>query len=115
MDAGAEYHGYVSDVTRTWPVNGRFTEAQRDLYEAVLRVKEECIKVSVCVCVCVCVCVNISNNRSGSWVFKKFKNVMQVDIEEVYTSTKFGGCGLFGFGDIATFLIWPNFPSDHGL
>ena len=72
MDAGAEYHGYVSDVTRTWPVNGRFTEAQRDLYEAVLRVKEECIKVSECVC------VNISNNGSGSRVFKKFKNIMQV-------------------------------------
>ena len=84
MDAGAEYHGYVSDVTRTWPVNGRFTEAQRDLYEAVLRVKEECIKVSECVCVC----VNISNNGLGFRVFNKFKNVMQVDIDEVYTSTK---------------------------
>ena len=57
-----------------------------------------------------CVCVNISNNGSGSRVFKKFKNVMQVDIDEVYMSTKFGGHGLFGFRDIATFLIWPNFP-----
>ena len=101
MDAGAEYHGYVSDVTRTWPVNGRFTEAQRDLYEAVLRVKEECIKVSECVCVCVC--VNISNNGSGSRVFKKFKNFVQVDIDEVYTSTKFCGCGLFSFGNFAPF------------
>lgn len=36
MDAGCELHGYVSDVTRTWPVNGRFTPAQRDVYEAVL-------------------------------------------------------------------------------
>uniref|UniRef100_A0A1X7TK75 Aminopeptidase P N-terminal domain-containing protein n=1 Tax=Amphimedon queenslandica TaxID=400682 RepID=A0A1X7TK75_AMPQE len=44
LDGGVEYCGYVSDITRTWPVNGRFTAAQRDLYEAVLRVKEACIK-----------------------------------------------------------------------
>ena len=37
---------------------------------------------------CVCVCVNISNNGLGSRVFNKFKNFMQVDIDEVYTSTK---------------------------
>ena len=57
-----------------------------------------------------CVCVNICNNGSGSWVFKKFKNFMQVDIDEVYTCTKFGGHDFFGFGDIAIFQIWPNFP-----
>lgn len=37
IDAGAEYHGYCSDVTRTFPVGARFTEAQRQLYELVLR------------------------------------------------------------------------------
>ena len=52
---------------------------------------------------CVCVCVNISNNGSGSRVFKKFKNFVQVDIDEVYTSTKFCGCGLFSFGNFAPF------------
>ena len=45
MDAGCEYYGYVSDVTRTWPVSGRFSAAQRDLYEAVLRVKQKSIQV----------------------------------------------------------------------
>ena len=50
-----------------------------------------------------CVCVNISNNGSGSWVFKKFKNFMQVDIDEVYTSIKFGRHGLFSFGNFAPF------------
>ncbi|KAF2369213.1 Peptidase M24 [Trinorchestia longiramus] len=39
MDAGSEYHGYSGDVSRTWPVNGRFTGAQRELYEAVLHVQ----------------------------------------------------------------------------
>ena len=46
----------------------------------------------------------------GLRFFKKFKNVMQVDIDEVYMSIKFGGHDFFGFGDIAIFQIWPNFP-----
>lgn len=39
VDAGGEYGTYITDITRTWPVGGRFTPAQRDLYEAVLRVQ----------------------------------------------------------------------------
>ena len=39
MDAGCEYNGYASDITRTWPVNGRFSEAQRIVYEIVLDVQ----------------------------------------------------------------------------
>lgn len=35
-DCAAEYHGYSSDVTRTWPVNGKFTPAQRAIYQIVL-------------------------------------------------------------------------------
>lgn len=41
MDVGAEYANYSSDMTRTIPVGGRFTKRQRQVYEAVLRVKEE--------------------------------------------------------------------------
>ncbi len=36
VDAGAEYACYASDVTRTWPVNGRFSTEQRALYDIVL-------------------------------------------------------------------------------
>jgi Xaa-Pro aminopeptidase len=43
IDAGAEFEGYASDITRTFPVNGRFTEAQRDIYQLVLDCQEECI------------------------------------------------------------------------
>jgi Xaa-Pro aminopeptidase len=36
IDAGCEFDGYASDITRTYPANGRFTQAQRALYELVL-------------------------------------------------------------------------------
>jgi Xaa-Pro aminopeptidase len=38
MDVGAEYANYASDMTRCVPVNGRFTDRQKDVYNAVLRV-----------------------------------------------------------------------------
>jgi Xaa-Pro aminopeptidase len=46
VDAGAEYEGYASDITRTFPVNGRFTEAQRDIYGLVLEAQERCIEMA---------------------------------------------------------------------
>ena len=49
MDGGCEYYGYASDITRTWPVNGKFNEAQRELYELVLHVQDTCLKVTKCV------------------------------------------------------------------
>lgn len=36
IDAGCEWNGYASDITRTFPANGRFSAAQRDVYEIVL-------------------------------------------------------------------------------
>ena len=44
VDAGAEYGGYASDITRTFPVNGRFTDAQRDIYSLVLEAQQACIE-----------------------------------------------------------------------
>lgn len=43
IDAGAEIGGYASDVTRTFPVSGRFEGAQRDLYQLVLNVQRSAI------------------------------------------------------------------------
>jgi Xaa-Pro aminopeptidase len=43
VDVGASYANYSADLTRTYPVSGRFTERQRAVYEAVLRVLESSI------------------------------------------------------------------------
>jgi Xaa-Pro aminopeptidase len=40
IDAGCELDGYASDITRTFPVSGRFTDAQRALYELVLAAQD---------------------------------------------------------------------------
>ena len=36
IDAGCEFDGYASDITRTFPINGKFSPAQKDLYQLVL-------------------------------------------------------------------------------
>jgi Xaa-Pro aminopeptidase len=40
MDTGGEFEGYATDVTRTFPVNGRFTDEQARIYDAVLEAQE---------------------------------------------------------------------------
>lgn len=47
LDVGAEYANYSSDMTRTIPVNGKFTDRQKAIYNAVLRVKNEATKMLV--------------------------------------------------------------------
>ena len=47
IDAGCEISGYASDVTRTFPINGSFSDAQREIYEIVLNAQKsaiDCIK-----------------------------------------------------------------------
>ena len=46
IDAGCELDGYASDITRTFPVNGKFTPAQRTLYDIVLAAQEAAIAVT---------------------------------------------------------------------
>lgn len=47
MDVGAEYANYSSDMTRTVPVNGKFSDRQKEVYQAVLNVKNEATKLLV--------------------------------------------------------------------
>jgi len=47
IDAGAELDGYASDITRTFPVNGKFNKAQKALYELVLHSQERALSLLV--------------------------------------------------------------------
>jgi len=44
VDAGAEYRGYAADITRTFPVNGKYTQPQREVYDVVLDVQLKCVE-----------------------------------------------------------------------
>jgi Xaa-Pro aminopeptidase len=45
VDAGAEYKGYASDITRTFPINGRYSPAQREIYDLVLKAQMACVEL----------------------------------------------------------------------
>ncbi|MCX8009620.1 MAG: aminopeptidase P N-terminal domain-containing protein, partial [Ignavibacteria bacterium] len=45
IDVGSEFNGYACDITRTIPASGKFTEAQRKIYSAVLNAQEEIFKI----------------------------------------------------------------------
>jgi Xaa-Pro aminopeptidase len=45
VDAGAEFAYYASDITRVFPVEGGFTDEQRDIYDLVLKCQEEVIRI----------------------------------------------------------------------
>jgi len=47
VDAGCEYNHYTADITRTWPANGRFSPAQRRVYELVLAAQKEAVAMAV--------------------------------------------------------------------
>jgi Xaa-Pro aminopeptidase len=44
IDAGCEYHNYAADITRTFPVNGKFSSAQAAIYDVVLAAQDAAIK-----------------------------------------------------------------------
>lgn len=46
IDSGAEYDNYCSDITRTYPISGKFSKEQREVYEIVLNANKQCIKKS---------------------------------------------------------------------
>ena len=40
-----EYGGYITDITRSWPVSGKFSAAEKDLYEVILNVQRSCVSM----------------------------------------------------------------------
>ena len=65
VDAGALHRSFCSDITRTFPVCGRFSDAQREVYEAVLRMQKRAIDVSVWSCI---MCSTSKKTRNSSAV-----------------------------------------------
>ena len=47
IDAGCEFAMYAGDITRTFPVNGKFTQPQREIYELVLKAQKRAIELLV--------------------------------------------------------------------
>ncbi|MBF0751513.1 MULTISPECIES: Xaa-Pro aminopeptidase [unclassified Pasteurella] len=47
IDAGCEFAMYAGDITRTFPVNGKFTQAQREIYDLVLKAQKRAIELLV--------------------------------------------------------------------
>ena len=45
VDAGGEYKHYAADITRTFPINGKFNEYQKNIYQLVLDTQEKCINM----------------------------------------------------------------------
>ncbi len=48
FDFGAEFQNYAADLSRTIPVNGKFSERQKEVYNSVLNVQKEAIKLMIC-------------------------------------------------------------------
>lgn len=47
IDAGCEFAMYAGDITRTFPVNGKFSQAQREIYDIVLKAQKRAIELLV--------------------------------------------------------------------
>ncbi len=45
VDAGAEVDSYTADITRTWPISGAFSDAQKAIYSIVLKAEKACVRV----------------------------------------------------------------------
>ena len=81
VDCGGEYNGYASDITRTWPVNGKFSEPQKKLYQAVLNVNKACIKL----------CTE-SHNMSLHGIHDVSVRLMKQELDKINFPVKTGVC-----------------------
>ena len=76
VDAGCEYQGYASDITRTYPVSGKFSEHQKDIYQLVLKAQKKAI--SMC--------------RPGSRLDKIHEKAVRVLVEGLWDLGLFKKC-----------------------
>ncbi len=78
MDFGAEYANYAADTTRTIPVNGKFTDRQKEVYQAVLRVMKKAIKL-----IAPGNTINAINKEVGSLIDEELVNLKLLTASEI--------------------------------
>lgn len=72
VDAAGQLGGYCADISRTWPVNGKFTDAQADLYQALLNVQRK----SIAMCTeSANVSINELHFKSVTWLTEELRNI----------------------------------------
>ncbi|WP_010135539.1 aminopeptidase P family protein [Ochrovirga pacifica] len=83
MDTAAEYANYSSDLTRTIPANGRFTERQKSVYQSVLNVKDKATAM-----VKEGTLWSDYNQAIGEWMTEELLNLRLIDKVDVQNQTK---------------------------
>jgi len=82
MDFGAEYGNYAADCSRTIPVNGKFSQRQKDCYEAVLYVFKNALKLYIPGNT-----IDIINIKVGEWMQEKLLQLGLLSEEEIKNHT----------------------------
>ncbi len=73
IDSGCEVEGYASDITRTFPVNGKYSTAQREIYEIVLAAQKAGMNV---------IYLDRSNTKKGKFIISSLSEVKKI-IEDI--------------------------------
>ena len=83
FDFGADYANYAADLSRTIPVNGRFTKRQKEVYKAVLRTLKESMKLFKPGCT-----IDIINEQTGILIEKELIDLGLLTLKEIKKQDK---------------------------
>jgi Xaa-Pro aminopeptidase len=119
IDVGAEYANYACDVTRCFPVNGKFTDRQREVYESVLRVEKASIELLKPGAV-----LSEYHKRVGDLMTKELINLNLISQEEVdnqnpswpaYKKYFMHGTSHYLGLDVHDYGLWDGSPMEAGM
>lgn len=113
VDAGAEYKYYASDITRTFPINGKFTKIQKKLYTKLLKIQKQMIKFLK---------PGLSFNDIQNKLIKlltvlmKEENILSGSIEEIIETKKYAKYFPHTFGHLLGLDVHdPTFSETHNI
>ena len=119
IDVGAEYANYACDVTRCFPVNGKFTDRQREVYESVLRVEKASIELLKPGAI-----LSEYHKRVGDLMTKELINLNLLSQEEVdnqnpswpaYKKYFMHGTSHYLGLDVHDYGLWDGSPMEAGM